>query len=754
MNSDSRRLQSQIRPPEPAARPFSGTIAPFDGELLGRAWIDPREPVPAGTFGTWRVTFVCGRVGMDDGAHIRICERQVCDWERPQFDRPGESGYTTAETDGDAQVELAWFESLNERPFRRTLQVTIANGSLRPGEKVVVTYGDRSGGGPGRRAQTFREPESEFQVLADPFGAQRYFPVADHPYLGVYGDRACAIELRCGSQFLPGEEIELHVRLVDQWGNSDDQAATRVALAADGPVRGLPAEIELTPADAGVKVLGGISSPTAGIFRFSARSDGLPDARSNPVHVLEDLAQDRRIRWGDMHGQSRESVGTLDAADYFRFARDDAFVEFVGHQANDFQITNEFLARLGRLTAALHEPGRFVPFFGWEWSGNTTTGGDRNVHFLADSGPLHRSSHALLREIGDAGSDACPVSELHDLFSGRSDVLLVPHVGGRYANLDFYDPSLEPVVELHSAHGTFEWLGRDARERGLKVGYLCGSDVHVGRPGAARPAVKAGEDGLGVTGGLAAVITDELSREAIFAALRERRCYGTTGVRMLISATANGQPIGADVPLEPGRPLSIDGFVDGTAPIQRVDLLRDWDILDSLRPRRSADSTRLRITWSGAASRGRRRSVRWSGRARVAANRILSAEGVGFDHPAEGIEGSDAGEVWWTSVTEGDMDGVEIELAESGGRLEFDAGGIRLEVDLDQLGDEVLTHSFGQIERRVQIERVTDDGPELVDFGWAIDPAEVCEAGYHLRIVQSDCNCAWTSPFYAVKVGS
>ncbi|MXX65975.1 MAG: DUF3604 domain-containing protein [Chloroflexi bacterium] len=753
MNSDSRRPPPQLRPADAAPRPFSGIIAPFDSKLLGHAWIDPREPVAAGKFGTWRVTFVCGKAGMDDGAHIRICERQVCDWERPQFDRPADSGYTTAETDGEAEVELAWFETLNERPFRRTLQVTIANGSLRPGERVVVTYGDRSGGGPGRRAQTFREPQSEFQVLADPFGAQRYFPVADHPYLGVFGDLACAIELRCGSQFLRGEAIALHVRLVDKWGNSDEQASARVELAADSPVRGLPAEIEFTPADAGAKVVSGISVPAAGTLRFRASSPGLAPARSNPVHVLESLPRGRRVRWGDMHGQSRESVGTLDAADYFRFARDDAFVEFVGHQANDFQITNEFLARLGQLTAALHQPGRFVPFFGWEWSGNTTTGGDRNVHFLADSGPLHRSSHALLREVDDAADDACPVSELHELLAGRRDVLLVPHVGGRYANLDFHDPSLEPVVELHSAHGTFEWLGRDARARGLKVGYLCGSDVHVGRPGAARPAVKAGEDGLGVTGGLAAVVTDELSREAIFEALRQRRCYGTTGVRILVSANANSHPIGADVPLAPGVPLSIAGFVDGTAPIQRIDLLRDWEPLESLRPRRSADSKRLRITWSGAASRGRRRSVLWSGRARVAANRILSVEGVGFDHPAEGIDCSDGNQVRWTSVTEGDMDGVELELADTGGLFEFDAGGVQFELDLDRMGDCVHTHAVGEIERRVQIERVTSGGPELVEFDWEIDPADLCDGGYHLRIVQSDCNCAWTSPFYVTGVG-
>ena len=753
MNSDSRRPESRLILPDAPTRPFSGIIAPFDEELLGRAWIEPGGPVAAGTFGTWTVTFECGRVGMDDGAHIRICERQVCDWEQPQFDRPGESGYTTARTDGDADIELAWFETLNERPFRRTLQVTIANGSLRPGESVVVTYGDRSGGGPGRRAQTFREPQSEFQVLADPFGAQRYFPVADHPYLGVFGDRACAIELRCGSQFLAGEAFDLHVRLADKWGNSDEQGTAAVRLAADQPVEGLPGEIEFGPADRGVKLIEGITAAAAGRLRFRATAPGLPEGRSNPVHILESLPDGRRTRWGDLHGQSRESVGTLDAADYFRFARDDAFVEFVGHQANDFQITNEFLQRLGRLTAAMHDPGRFVPFFGWEWSGNTTTGGDRNVHFLADEGPLHRSSHALLREMGDADSDACPVSELHDRFAGRSDVLLVPHVGGRYANLDFHESSLEPVVELHSAHGTFEWLGRDARERGLKVGYLCGSDVHVGRPGAARPAVKAGEDGLGVTGGLAAVMVEELSREAIFEALRQRRCYGTTGARILVSASANGRPIGADVEPAAGQGLAIEGFVDGTAPIQRIDLLHDWELLESLRPRKSADSTRLRITWSGAASRGRRRSVRWTGGVRVAGNRILSAAGVGFDHPAEGIDRSSDSAIDWTSVTEGDMDGVEFGLSEPGGSLEFKAGGIELQVDLDRLGDQVYTREFGAIERRIQIERVTSGGPELVEFGWTIDPARLRDGGYHLRIVQSDCNCAWTSPFYVAGTG-
>ena len=53
-----------------------------------------------------------------------------------------------------------------------------------------------------------------------------------------------------------------------------------------------------------------------------------------------------RRYWGDLHGQSGETVGTNPAGAYFRYARDKAFVDIVGHQGNDFQITDAFWAEL------------------------------------------------------------------------------------------------------------------------------------------------------------------------------------------------------------------------------------------------------------------------------------------------------------------------------------------------------------------------------------------------------------------------
>ena len=46
------------------------------------------------------------------------------------------------------------------------------------------------------------------------------------------------------------------------------------------------------------------------------------------------------VHWGDLHGQSGETVGTNPAETYFRYARDKAFIDIVGHQGNDFQITD------------------------------------------------------------------------------------------------------------------------------------------------------------------------------------------------------------------------------------------------------------------------------------------------------------------------------------------------------------------------------------------------------------------------------
>src|SRR5207244_8943692 len=110
-----------------------------------------------------------------------------------------------------------------------------------------------------------------------------------------------------------------------------------------------------------------------GTARVTAR-DGTFVAESNPVPKATELTP----FWGDLHGQSGETIGTNTVEDYFRYARDSAGVEFCCHQGNDFQVTPAIWAEIRRQTRAFHEPGRFVTFLGVEWSAVTAAGGDHN----------------------------------------------------------------------------------------------------------------------------------------------------------------------------------------------------------------------------------------------------------------------------------------------------------------------------------------------------------------------------------------
>src|SRR5262249_42737281 len=114
--------------------------------------------------------------------------------------------------------------------------------------------------------------------------------------------------------------------------------------------------------------------------------------------------------------------------------RDRAFIDIVGHQGNDFQITDAFWEELNNLTAAFDVPGRFVCLPGYEWSGNTGVGGDRNIFFRREGRRIRRSSHILLDGQCEANTE-CPTA--HHLFNALEgeDAVVIAHVGGRYADL-------------------------------------------------------------------------------------------------------------------------------------------------------------------------------------------------------------------------------------------------------------------------------------------------------------------------------
>jgi len=715
--------------------------------MYGGAELSPRGKVVVGSTGTFTLTYHVGRYGFDDGGTLKIGMRMVSDWGHPQLDDPRAPNYTTVSTSGPAKLSCRFDLKGYIRPYQKCLVVDVEEWALAEGDIITVVYGDTSGGSPGAAVQTYRQYRFDFRVAVDPFGTGEFVELDEFPTLEVVPASAARLVVVAPTRVGTGEEFAVGVKLEDEWGNPvvDYEGAVHLENFLDFP--GLPPTYRFTEEDQGVRRFTGISCAGPGTFRLRVRSGEGFGGESNPI-VCAAAAESCRPFWGDLHGQSEETVGTNSVEDYFRFARDAALVDFVGHQGNDFQVTPALWQEINRCAREYNAPGRFATFPGYEWSAMAPAGGDHNVYYLRDGEAIFRTSHWQIAEEReghrrDLENDRYPIAELYRELRGR-EAMVVPHIGGRPANLAFHDPELEPVIEIYSAWGQFEWLLRQAIEGGLKVGFVAGSDDHKGRPGASYP----GSSSFGVYGGLTCVLARELSREGIWEALGARRCYATTGQRIVLDARADGRWMGEEYRAE-GSPRFVV-HAAGTADIEEVRLIRGLETIYTYPETMPRDRSRIRVKWSGARIKGRARIATWDGELRLEGGKILAAEGFAFDSAAEGITACDAQRVVWKSVTSGDEDGV-ILTVETGseGRLRFATDIVGFDLDLVELRDEPYGVAAGGVDLKVEVEYlplgVQDRACsfEFVDE----EPVAGCQP-YYVRLTQVDGARAWSSPFY------
>ncbi len=644
----------------------------MDLTRLGSATLEPCVPVVAGSMCQWTVTLTVGPAGIDEGGTIKVAQRFACDSEPSQFDRPSESGYTTVGTNGQAKLRARYDRKGQDRPWMQCIVIDVYDGSLSPGDLVTIVIGDRSKGSPGMRAQTFIESKHEFRVFVDPTNACVARAVPNCPTFPIISGET--VELVCIAQ-----QGELSIRGQDRWGNPTPK----------------PADTSVTP---------------HGDY-FMAHSGALV-ARSNPWA--------KGKYWGDLHAQSDATVGTGSEEEYFRFARDIAHLDFCSHQGNDFQVTDEDWKRLNDQCRAFHKDGEFVVFPGWEWSGNSPVGGDRNVIFLDEDQPIWRSSHWQVPQIPE--DNQTPAHTAADLFARvrahKPDrTLLASHVGGRYADIrKYFDQELGPLVELVSCWGVFEWMLWDAFDMGYIVGVMCNSDGHKGRPGAEGP----GAGQFGIPNGLTCALAEEKTRESIFRALKSRRCYGTTGARIDLDFKIDDHVMGSVVENASASGCAF-AAVRGTAPMEKMELFEGKRVIHTVRPgafENLTRSNRVRVSWRGSRIRGRGRRANWDGTIRLIGAKIASAVGT-FDTPIDGIRNQTADLVIFVSQTTGDTDSIDLMLDSTRhGKIVFDSKSGKCEIDLAELTDASprKTFDFGGLDMSVTIERYPERLTETSRF--------------------------------------
>jgi len=694
---------------------------------LGKAVIEPAGSVVAGSTVSWKLTITVGAYGIDEGGTIKVSNRFASDTETPQFDDPTASAYTSIETSGDANLTPSFQSKAAVRPWMKCLVLDVKDGALSPGDTVVIRYGDTRQGSPGIRCQTFQETRHVFRVMIDPTNACLCREIADSPVIQVVPGEPERLFAVAPSECWPGSDARLRVTGFDAWGNPT------------GPIQ---AENIQWVGDADVSKDGVINVRESGVGRFLVEAEGLA-AESNPVRLSNEEPTMKHY-WGDLHAQSDSTVGTGSEHEYFLFAKEQAHLDVAGHQANDFQQRDEDYDRLNQVIAEHHQDGEFVILHGYEWSANTPAGGDRNVFYVTGNQPMFRSSNWQI-ENETRFEMAHPASALFEKLKQNGQAIVGSHVGGRYADIrQYYDEDVCKLIEVVSCWGVFEWMIQDAVEKDYTFGIMCNSDGHKGRPGAEGP----GAGQFGITGGLTCMLAPTLSRAAIFEALKERQCYGTTGPRMLLDFKIGNAGMG-DTLLVADDEVDVHLEAHACAAIEKIELFGGNQILQTYRPPEFDDfasSRTYRILWRGARHRGRGRRLKWDGAIHAEGNDMLKLTPIAFDSPADFARLDDPQRATIRSSTTGDCDGVEITLAGNEGWLRFESAQGEFAVNVAELGVKAFT--VPGLDAGIVFEQY----PESIQTRsaacyWTIKTSHDFRAIY-ARLTQTDGHMAWASPVF------
>ncbi len=297
------------------------------------------------------------------------------------------------------------------------------------------------------------------------------------------------------------------------------------------------------------------------------------------IEAAEGIDAPLNAYFGDLHGHTYMSDGVGDIDEYFYTRRDYYEDDFASLTDHDYFVGLP-LTLLGwekqkALTDLYNREGSFVTLFGQEW---TTAryprgGGHKCIYSTNPAIPLFDHT----RGYGTT-------EQLYAALREWPALVFPHHTGWTGTDWEQADPAIQTLAEIVSNHGCFEYQGntpiahrggaqgcflQDGLARGLRFGFIGGSDSHGllwhHHAGWKRDCNRTG---------LAAVLAPELTRDAVFEALRRRRTYATTGNKPRLDFRVNNHLMGDEFVYTDG-PLEIRAEIAAREDIRWIHVVRN-----------------------------------------------------------------------------------------------------------------------------------------------------------------------------------
>jgi len=421
--------------------------------------------------------------------------------------------------------------------FEFLIHVVIAEGTLRAGETLTVHLADPIG--PACEAPKSAQAHP-FRTLVRPAGQEHFQEVTEPPVVRTVGGPAAKLRLRCPAIVESEAEFKAKLCALDDVGENaaaDYQGIVYVwrpgAERDAGMLAPLTSEQRLSHVP--------LKRNADRFDQFTAHDEFAGIAGlGNPIGTPEDF-DGWRIFFGDIHCHSRpcDAFGTMrETYDYGQWVSGLDFCT-VSHQqlSPGHSFSRDDWDEYLEITDEYDEAEDFATAIGAEVYCDAA---HRIVYF-----PSTEEARKFPVARSWAETQHPTPEQMWEQLEGI-EAMTVPHHTRFIWPPDWSRPidPRERCVEICSRWGISEEGGpysvQAALAMGHRLGFVGGTDNHLGQPGNGCFGVS---DGIGITGALA----DELTREALYEAMWDRRCYATDGEPMLLYFSLADEPMGSEV---------------------------------------------------------------------------------------------------------------------------------------------------------------------------------------------------------------
>lgn len=554
----------------------------------------------AGQKCTWHFVYTTGTT-LSKGAVLRFdmaSKGRAIDWEIPSTQVKNNSNIIWAEFEnGKAIAPKAVQRKDSVVPY---FDFTLPH-DLPAGKSITICMGTRGGDDEtqGSTAQLIVQRRKPFHLHIDSDGSGD-FSETETFTIDVKGNTLKTIKIISPSFVIKNKRFDVVLRFEDEFGNLTSNAPedTLIELRHGNLRENLTWKLFVP--ETGFITLPNLYFNEVGVFKIELLNVSTGDVfESSPIRCL--VGETKQLFWGTLHGESERYDSTEHIDSCLRHFRDEKSMNFyaTSHFDSTKETTNEVWKAATVAVGELDEDDRFSVLLGQQWVGEPTTEGTRIFLFNKDERPIIRAEE----------QKSSSLKKIYKSFSPKELLSIITFSMGKGHSYDFedFDKEHERVAEIYNAWGSSEKSIKDGNSRPIlsknKSGY---NEAQEGALVAALMKnrrfgfVAGGLDDRGIysglyesdqvqySPGLTAVLADSHTRTAILDALYARNCYATTGERMIVGVSIAGKIMGSEISTldKPGLHMNrhIEGFVAGTTPLLRIEIIRNGKVLTSFEP--------------------------------------------------------------------------------------------------------------------------------------------------------------------------